>query len=182
MKAFLTFITVILFASCIDASATEFTLFTAGGHVTFAVGDNWGVVAMETKKPNQTAAFQVPMSGEMDSDPPTNVSIILINPQLPEAEKALSEIGHSFGPSAVTPSSYKGWSTFRQKANDSGISYTIVDAKKSIADIVTWVRFAWPTARDQEAEPLLLGLLDSIKGGMGEYKPRDGETIYRPVK
>lgn len=166
----------------VEAYATEFTLITNGGYVSFSVGDNWGVLAMETKKPNQTAAFQVPMFGETDSDPPTNVSIILINPVLPESGKAIEEIGRSFGPSLITKATYKEWSTFHQIADDSGVKFTIVDAKKNIADVVVWVRFAWPSTRNSEAEPLLLTLLESIKGDLGQYKPRDGEVIRRPIK
>lgn len=166
----------------VEANATEFTLITNGGYVSFSVGDNWGVLAMETKKPNQTAAFQVPMFGETDSDPPTNVSVILINPTLPESRQAIGKIGRSYGPSSTTESTYKEWSTFRQIADDSGVKFTVVDAKKNIADVVVWVRFAWPSARNTEAEPLLMSLLESIKGDLGKYKPRDGEVIRRPVK
>ncbi|MEA5114878.1 MAG: hypothetical protein VB050_12715 [Geobacteraceae bacterium] len=182
MKKDICFFVMAMLIACSNVNAMEFTLITKGGYVTFAAGDNWGVVTMETKKPNQTAAFQVPMSGEVDSAPPTNVSIILINPKLPETANALDSIGRSYGPSKVTEGTYNKWSTYRQVSNDSdGILFTIVDAKREIADVVVWVRFAWPKNKNNEAEPIFYNFLNSIRGDFGKYKTRDGEIIRRPI-
>ena len=178
-KCYLIIIVIGLF--CTAANAANLTLITHEGYVSFSVGDKWGVLAFETKKPIQIAVFKVPMAGEKDSDQATNVSISLINPKLPEAEKALSIIGHAYGPKSPIASDYKEWTMFRQNAVSSGITFTIVDAKRKIADVIVAVRFAWPASRDQEADTLLYNLLDSVSGAFGQYRQKDGEIIRRPI-
>jgi hypothetical protein len=84
--------------------------------------------------------------------------------------------------------SLEGWKVYRQEALQRDTTYSIWDAKNSdVADVSVSVRMAWPhLAKNSpdyvaEMDRTFRAFLASVRGGMGEYKPREGEVLHRPA-
>jgi hypothetical protein len=165
----------------------QFTIITPKGSVTFATGGEWTVGPVQTKLPVAVMAFQIQDPADEGTPDSTNVIISLYDPATPEGRHALETMGKSYGPVAPTASRVGEWQVFDQRAAKTGTEYTILDARRDVADVTVGVRLAWPHlpahAKGHEAamRRLFSRLLTSVHGELGEYKPRPGENVLRPT-
>ncbi len=165
----------------------RFTIMTAKGYVGFSVPKDWRVIAMQSKPPVAAAAFLAPNSADANTPDSTNVSISLIQPGTDQGKSALDRIGKSYE-GDVEASSRSGWECYSQIAHQKKTIYTILDAKKNVADVVVSVRVAWPhltknsASYDSDMKAVFESLLDAIDGNLGSYTIKPGEIVRRPDK
>jgi hypothetical protein len=165
----------------------RFTIITTKGYVGFSVPKDWRVLSLQSKPPVATVAFLAPNSADEGTPDSTNVAISLIQPDTDQGKSALSRVGKSYE-GAVEASSHSGWDCYSQGAHQKKTSYTLLDAKKSVADVVVSVRVAWPhlpknpPGYDSEMRALFESLLDAIDGNLGVYTTKPGEVVRRPDK
>jgi hypothetical protein len=165
----------------------HFTIMTAKGYVGFSVPRDWPVIAMQSKPPVAVAAFVVPNSADKGTPDSTNIVISLIEPDTDKGKSALSRVGRSFE-GEVAASSHSGWECYSQSAHQKKTTYTILDAKKSVADVIVSVRVAWPHLPknspnyDSDMRSVFETLLDAMDGDLGVYTVRQGEVVRRPDK
>ena len=176
---------------CLNASAhaaVEFTIVTVRGYVSFAVPDEWRVLTMQTKPPVSVAAFQVLNPVDAGTPHSTNVAISLFDVESERGKQAATIVGRRYGAQEPVVTSEGGWTVYSQQHNQGGMRYTVVDAKKQLADVVVAVRFAWPhlpnnpPQYDREMQKAFRGVLASVKGGLGKPAPREGEVTRRPAQ
>jgi hypothetical protein len=165
----------------------RFTIMTAKGYVGFSVPKDWRVLSMQSKPPVAAAAFLVPNSADEATPDSTNIAISLIQPDTDQGKSALNRVGKSYQ-GEVVESSRSGWECYSQSAHQKKTTYTILDAKKSVADVVVSVRVAWPhlpknsPSYDSDMKAVFESLLDAIDGNLGSYTPKPGEVVRRPDK
>ncbi|WP_263354029.1 hypothetical protein [Acidicapsa acidisoli] len=165
----------------------RFTVLTANGYVSFSVSKDWRVITMQSKPPVAVAGFQLVNQADKHTSDATNVVISLIQPGTEEGERALIKIGKSYEGS-VTASSRLGWDLYSQKAHQKETEYAVLDAKKSIADVIVAVRVAWPHLSknspqyDSGMQEIFDNLLKSIDGNLGVYTTQPGDVLRRPEK
>jgi hypothetical protein len=165
----------------------RFTIITTRGYVGFSVPKDWRVLSLQSKPPVATVAFLAPNSADEGTQDSTNVAISLIQSDTDQGKSALSRVGKSYE-GAVEASSHSGWDCYSQGAHQKKTSYTILDAKKSVADVVVSVRVAWPhlpknpPSYDSDMRTLFESLLDAIDGNLGAYTTKPGEVVRRPDK
>jgi hypothetical protein len=170
-----------------NAPSVRFTVLTANGYVSFSVPKDWRVITMQSKPPVAVAGFQLVNPADKRTSDATNVAISLIQPGTELGEHALMKIGKSYE-DQVTESSRLGWDLYSQKAPQKEVEYTILDAKKSIADVIVAVRVAWPhlpknsPQYDTNMEGILDTLLRSVDGNLGVYITQPGDVLRRPEK
>ncbi len=168
------------------ASAAEFTIATAKGYVRFSVPDQWAVMAMQTKPPVSVAAFQVANPADEGTPHSSNVALSLFHIETERGQAAASLVGKQYGKLPPSVSTLEGWTVYTQEANQQGVAYTIVDAKKPFADVVVGLRFAWPhlpanpAGYDQSMNRSFEALLRSVSSGLGVPAARPGEVVRRP--
>jgi hypothetical protein len=174
--------------ACSVAQAAEFTIVTTKGYVSFAVPDDWRVIAMQSKSPVAVAAFQIPNPADSGTPDATNVAVSLFSVETKPGRDGERDVGRQFGPTAPTVTAKDGWTVYTQTANQGDTLYTIIDAKKSCADVVVGVRFAWPhlpknaPELDTQMKGQLDSVLDSVNGALGRPQRKDGDVVRRPVK
>jgi hypothetical protein len=165
----------------------RFTIMTAKGYVGFSVPKDWRVLSLQSKPPVATVAFLALNPADEGTPDSTNVSISLIQPDTDHGRSALSRVGKSYEGDVVA-SSHSGWECYSQSAHQKKTTYTILDATKSVADVIVSVRVAWPRlpknppSYDSEMRALFDSLLDAIEGNLGAYATKPGEVVRRPDK
>jgi hypothetical protein len=165
----------------------RFTIMTSKGYVSFSVPKDWRVIAMQSKPPVASAAFLAPNSADAGTPDSTNVAISLIQPDTDQGKNALNRVGKSYE-GEVEASSQSGWECYSQSAHQKKTTYTILDAKKSVADVVVSVRVAWPhlpknsANYDSDMKAIFESLLNAIDGDFGTYQVKPGEVVRRPDK
>jgi hypothetical protein len=171
-----------------DAAAdTELTVVTKKGYVAFVAADHWPVLQMQTELPVAVAVFQLPNAADEDTPDSTNLIVQLFE-RGSEQEKAIYEAPvRQHGTGAAVVESFEGWKVYRQTAQQGTTTYSIWDARKAgVVDVSVSVRLAWPhlpknaAGYAAEMERTFRTFLQSIRGGLGEYGPREGEVIHRP--
>lgn len=186
MKAFVLFL-VLGFVSSF-ANAVEIKIITEKGYVAFTVKDEWQVIAMQSKPPVAVAGFQILNSADENTSESSNLAISIFHVQYPQALEALKKVGQRYGSIDPKVENFKDWTVYRQQVNQGETIYSVLDAKKDVTDVAVGVRLAWPHLAnnppmyDREMELIFRTVLDSIYGGVGPYKPKDGEVIRRPTK
>jgi hypothetical protein len=170
------------------ASAVEFTIVTTSGYVRFSVPDDWRVLRMQTKPPVSTAVFQVLNPADDGTPHSTNIVVSLLHEDSEKGQRAAAIIGKPYGPTPAEVRKLNDWTIYTQTPNQQGTKYTVVDAKRSMADVVVHIRFAWPSLPNNPAgysesmRAAMSALQDSVSGGIGPPPPRDGEIIRRPTQ
>jgi len=172
-----------------DADAdTELTILTPGGYVGFTVGDDWIVVSMQSKLPIATATFQIPNPSDDGTPESTNLVLVLYDATSWPGRVAFDAAVTTFGPKAPTRRTSGPWTTYRQKASQNDVPYTVLDAKRSaVGDVSVSARLAWPHLKqnppdyDARMEATFRSFLNSIEGKPGPYVPRPGEVVRRPT-
>ena len=178
---------------CAWASAasaeTELKIVTAKGYVAFVAGDDWPVQQMQTKMPVAMAVFQVPNPADEGTPDSTNLIVQFFEHGSEQEKTVYAAAVKQYGSTAPVVESFKGWTLHRQEALQDETLYSIWDAKRGdIADVSTSVRLAWPHLASNSAdyaaqmERIFTTFLDSVWGGLGEYKPREGEVLRRSEK
>ncbi|HME70609.1 MAG TPA: hypothetical protein VKM54_12170 [Myxococcota bacterium] len=110
------------------------------------------------------------------------------NPDSEKARDALKRVGEHYGQAEPKVESFKEWTIYRQEAKQGEVVYSLLDAKRNVADVAVGVRLAWPHLRnnppgyDAEMEVTFRSVLDSIYGNIGPYQPKPGEVIRRPTQ
>jgi hypothetical protein len=165
----------------------RFTIITPKGYVGFSVPKDWKVLSMNSKPPVAAIALQMPNPSDEGTPDSTNIAIDLIQPDSDQGKHALSKVGQAYEGDAQT-STHSGWDCYSQNAHQKKTLYTILDAKKSVADMIVWVRVAWPhlsrNAPDQDTimKAAFNSLLDDVDGGLGQYASKPGDVLRRPEK
>lgn len=96
-------------------------------------------------------------------------------------------IGRKYGTVSPTVSRVGEWQVFDQRNTQNGTDYTILDARREVADVTVAVRLAWPhlkahaKSHESEMRALFSKLLASVHGDLGQHQPRPGETVLRPT-
>lgn len=172
----------------VKAEAVEMKMITDKGYVAFTVDDNWPVLAMDTKPPVSVAGFQIPNSADENTSESTNLSISIYHSDSEQVRKALSLIGKQYGTSTPKIEKFNDWIIYRQEPKQGLMDYSLIDAKKKVADVTVSVRIAWPHLNNNpinystEMEAIFHSVLNSVYGNVGPYKPKDGEIIRRPTQ
>lgn len=96
----------------------RFTLFTPGGHVGFAAGADWSVLAMQSRPPVTATAFQIPDPADVGTGDSTNAIVRLIQPEADNDRAALAADDREHA--GITPQTYRGWTTFTRHASQNG--------------------------------------------------------------
>lgn len=170
------------------AFAVEFKIHTNEGFVGFDVEEHWPVIAMQSKLPVAVAVFQIPNVADQGTQDSSNLSISLFDPKSERGRKAASEIGNAFSSSIPTTSEYKDWKLFTQNNNQGNTRYSIIDATKSVADVIIGVRVSWPHLPnnpdfyDNMMNVKFKTFLDSVNGYIGNHIPKKNEVIRRQIK
>src|SRR5215831_13378087 len=76
-------------AGTIAGGGTDFTAITTSGYVSFTAGDDWGVVAMQSRLPIAVAAFEILDPADQGTGDSTNLVISLYRSGDKKAEAAL---------------------------------------------------------------------------------------------
>lgn len=171
----------------VAAADSEMKIITTNGYVAFRVADHWPVLQMQTKMPVAAAVFQLPNSADEDTPDSTNLIIQLFEHGSEKERSAFATPVRQYGPVAPKAESFGGWEIYRQEAPQGDTDYSIWDAKKSgIADVSIAVRLAWPHLPNNpanypnEMEKTFKAFLTSVWGGLGQYRPKEGEVMRRP--
>jgi hypothetical protein len=163
----------VLGCSCANA-AVDMKIVTPKGYVAFTVGDNWTTIAMQTKLPIATAAFQLPNPNDNGTSDSTNLAIMLYEPDSDKARDSFEAEVKQYGPKAPLVQSLKKWTIYRQEAKQGNTPYSIIDAKrKDVGDVWVSIRLAWPhlagnpKSYDSEMESTFRAFMNSIYGRIG---------------
>lgn len=181
-------IIILLFALSSIANAVELKIFTKNGYVGYTAIDHWLVIGTQSKPPIAVMAFQIPNEADEGTPDLTNLSISIYTPESEKAQNAVKKIGLSYGANQPEISQYKEWTVYKQNANQGNTTYTIIDAKKMVTDVIVGIRLAWPHLErnasnyNQEMVSTFNAFLDSVTGKLGTYESTPGEVIRRPVK
>jgi hypothetical protein len=165
------------------------TIVTKGGSVAFTVGDDWSVIAMQSKLPIATAGFQIPNSSDEGTSESTNLALLLYDLSTERGRTAFDIPIKQYGTEAPKIEHFGEWAVYRQEALHGIMRYTIIDAKRSnVADVSVSARLAWPHLEsnpktyDSQMEFVFLTFLGSVRGELGQYSPRQNEVVRRPEK
>ena len=178
-------LSLLLFSSAAEA-AVEFTVITPKGHVAFVAEDEWTVIATQPKLPVAVLAFQIKDAADEGTPHSTNVALSLYDPRTPKGREAMKGIGRGYGADPPKVSRVGDWQVFDQQAAQNGAVYTILDARREVADVTVSVRLAWPRlrghARDHDSvmRDLFRRVLASVRGRLGPHEAKPGEVIRRP--
>ena len=170
------------------AADTELNIVTNTGYVALTAADDWTVLQMQTKMPVATAVFQLPNDADRGTSDSTNLIVVLFE-HGSDTEKSMYEAPiQPYGAEAPIVESFAGWKIYRQQAPQGNTMYSIWDAKNSnVAVVSISVRLAWPhlasnsPAYAADMDRTFRAFLASIRGGIGEYKLREGEALHRPA-
>lgn len=182
---------VLLFAGLLSAGAAtadvELKIVTPKGRVAFTTADNWTVLEMQSKLPVAAAVFQLPNPADEGTPESTNLVLTLFEHGSEKEKTVFAAPVRQLGTAPPTTESFDGWTIYRQDATQGTTQYSIWDAKKEgVADVSASVRLAWPHLAKNPAnygermERTFKAFLGSVRGGTGEYQPRDGEVVRRP--
>jgi hypothetical protein len=165
---------------------TKFTIITTKGYVRFGAGRDWSVLSLRSKAPVATAVFQIKNKADDGTPDSTNLIISLLSPGTKPADKALEDFGKVYGEGKAQVSKNSDWTVYRQQAHQGPTLYTIIDAKKPVADVIVTVRLAWPklakgaASYDVSMQATFQQFLQSIVGNLSPYRPEKGEVMRRP--
>jgi len=163
---------------------TEFILITARGWVRFAVGADWKVLSMETKKPMKVALFQISSEADEGTPDSTNITVILYEMDSKEASDVFSATHHKA--ERGEKSLVEQWDVFKEQAKQEKTTYSVRTAFRDVADVHVAVRLGWPhlsknaATYESEMEETFRALLSSLTGELGNYERRPGEFFQRP--
>lgn len=176
-----------LFPVAAATADTEQKILTPKGHVAFTTADDWTVLQMQSKLPVAVAVFQLPNAADEGTPDSTNLVLTLFEHGSEKEKTVFAAPVAQLGATPPAVESFGGWTIYRQDAKQGATPYSIWDAKKEgVADVSASVRFAWPHLANNPAnygermETTFKAFLKSVRGGVGEYKPRDGEVVRRP--
>jgi hypothetical protein len=168
-------------------SEVRMTMITEEGHVSLEVGKDWRILAAQGKPPVASLAFLIENPADRSTQDSTNLSFLLIYPKDKRSKAVLDLIGKPYGQGKVGASSRNGWVIFREKADQGKTTYTVIDAKREIADVVVHMRLAWPlldnnpAGYDRHMEATFNKLLGSVEGGTGPYRAHKNDVFQRPT-
>ncbi|HEY6111126.1 MAG TPA: hypothetical protein VIV62_01295 [Chthoniobacterales bacterium] len=168
-------------------SGTQFKIITPKGFVGFSVGNDWPVIAIQSKLPVAAAGFQIPNAADENTADSTNLAITLYDQTTIKGRDALAAIGKAYGGKTPTVDHRNNWTIYTQESKQGDTFYTVFDAKSKVADVAVAIRLAWPhlanNAKDYDKQmtALFRRVLDSIHGSVGPYKPKPNEVIRRPT-
>ncbi len=170
------------------ANAAEFKIFTNNGYIGFTAKDHWLVIATQTKPPIAIMAFQIPNKADEGTQDSTNLILSIYTPESEKAQGAIKKIGLAYGSDIPEKRQYKEWAIYKQNAMQGNSTYTIIDAKKNITDVIVGIRVAWPNLEQNDRDynqrmvSTFNAFLDSVNGKLGSYETRPGEVIRRTIK
>ena len=185
MKRIALLLASLLWTNCSWAD-TELSIVTTRGYVTFAAADHWPMLEMQTKMPATLAVFKVPNPADEGTAESTNLILQLFERGSEEERTLFSAPVKQYGSTPPVPEHFKEWTITRQEDHQGPNVYSLWDARKTgIADVSVRVRLVWPRLPNnpanysEEMDRILKAFLDSIGGGLGDYKSREGEVMYR---
>lgn len=175
---------------CTTAIAdVRLTIITKGGSVAFTVGDDWPVIAMQSKLPIATAGFHIPNPADEGAPESTNLALMLYDLSTERGRTAFEAPIKQYGTETPKIEHFGEWAVYRQDALQGAMRYTIIDAKKSnVADVSVSARLAWPHLKsnpknyDAQMEFVFFTFLGSVSGELGQHTPHPHEVIRRPAK
>jgi hypothetical protein len=179
-------ILLLLLSASVAEAAVELTVITPKGHITFVAEDEWEVIATQTQLPVAVVAFQIKDGVDEGTPHSTNLALGLHDPGSAKGREAIKGIGRKYGASPPKVSRVGDWQVFDQQAAQQGAIYTILDARRDLADVTVSVRLAWPTlkrhARDHDSvmRDLFRKFLGNVRGRLGPHEAKPGEVIRRP--
>lgn len=186
MRKLTTFFLLTLFSTSAIADV-EFKIVTKGGFVAFTVGNDWPVIAMQSKLPIATAGFQIPNPSDEGTPESTNLAIMLYDLSTERGRTVFEAPINQYNSEAPKIAHFGEWTLYRQEAAQGATRYTLLDAKRSnVADVSVSARLAWPHLKsnpstyDSQMESLFRAFLDSVRGELGQLIPRPNEVIRRP--
>ena len=115
------------------------------------------------------------------------MAISLYHVDFEEGKKGVEIIGKQYGQQKPKVRTSDGWTIFEQQHENQGALYTILDAKKPLADVVIGIRVAWPKLStdfpgyDENMWKVFDLLLRDVSGGLGKPPTHEGEVIRRPM-
>lgn len=171
-----------------SAKAVELTVITPKGSVSFTADDEWTAGMAQTKLPVAAIGFQVEDPVDRGTADSTNVIVSLYDQTSPAGKDGLKTIGKQYGPVPPAASRVGDWQVFEQRGAQGATEYTILDARRDVADVVVGVRLAWPHLKGQPKNheatmrELFSNLLASIHGELGRRRLKPGELIRRPTR
>ena len=169
------------------AEAVELTVVTTNGYVSFSAGDEWAVVATQSKLPVAVVAFQIKDPADEGTPDSTNVAVSLYDLNVPAGREGLKRLGRKYGSASPTVSRVDEWQVSDQRNSQNGTDYTILEARREVADVTVAVRLAWPhlkahaQSHESEMRELFSKLLASVHGDLGQPEVRLGKTVRRPT-
>lgn len=178
----------VLLVTTSAANAVELTVVTTKGYVRFSVPDEWRVLRMQTKPPVSAAAFQIANPADDGTPHSTNVVVSLFHIDYEQGRLAAQRVGRPYGGVPVEATTQGEWAIYSQTPSQQGTKYTVVDATRTLADVVVLIRFAWPSlpnnpsGYDKSMRAALAAVQDSVSGGLGPPPVKDGEVIRRPTQ
>jgi hypothetical protein len=181
-------IALVLLLPSVAAAAVELTVITQKGEVAFTAEDAWSVIGTQTKPPVAVVAFQIKDPADEGTPDSTNLAINLYDPGTPQGRDAIKKIGRKYGADQPKVSRVGDWQVFDQESTQNGSAYTILDARRDVADVTVSVRLAWPHLKghsnDHESamRALFARVLASVHGHTGFNEAKPGEVIRRPVR
>lgn len=164
----------------------EMKVVTADGYVAFRVDGSWPVVASDSKPPVSVLAFQIPNAADDGTPDSTNVAVSVFQLDSETGRTGLAAVPTRVGAAEPKRERFEGWEVFRQEGRQGPTAYSIVDAKRTLAQAGVAVRVAWPHLSrnppdyDARMEATLRALLRSVREHVGPWQPQEGEVIHRP--
>jgi hypothetical protein len=167
-------------------TASRLGIITTKGYVTFFVPDNCKILSLQSKPPISVMACQVKNPADAGRPDSTNIAISLYHIDYEAGKTGLALAGKQYGPDRPRMRSVDGWTVFEQNARQNNTPYTILDAKKPVADVVVGIRLAWPhllnnaSDYDRKMQYIFNFLMHNVSGGLGKMPKDEGTTFYRP--
>ena len=182
--AFLVFALSLGVAAAQTEDLTRFGFITAKGYVLYSVPSDWRVLTVQTKGATKAAAYQIANPADEGTPDSTNVLVTLYDLSDERGRAATAVIGKAYGSGGVEKSSDGEWTLYSQTASQNGTAYILIDATRSVADVMVGIRCAWPhlprnpEGYDSHIRALCESLWRSVDGHLGRDIP-PGLKVFR---
>ena len=174
------------YACAVDSVAFGFV--TSGGTVHFWVPTDWVVLTVDSKDGVYMAVYQVLNPADDGTPDSTNIAVAFYDLNQHHGQEASQLIGKRYGADPVVQSNDGEWVIYAQHTHRGDIQYVVIDAKKTVADVLASVRCAWPqltknpAGYDDQMQSICTSLWRSVEGKLGPPDLPPGAKIYRKVK
>lgn len=167
--------------------ATDLSIITSKGYVSYSVGDDWSLVTMQTRPPKTTAVFQIPNPADKDAPAFGRLSLMTFETDSSVAMAAFKKLLGNVRTEIRQKAHYKQWEVYGRETKEGKVVHSSRFACRQVSGVSVIVQITWPHLRsngdryDSEMEDLLRTALDSVASGMGPLPEREGGQIFRPL-